>query len=223
MGERVKKDVKILIFLALVLSLFNVLSIQFFLFDAGKHVGPESGATLPSDSIQKESLVAGMNGARKDASGNSDSEVYQYVNDKLKKYGYDSNIDDVRESVGSGSSSSSSQTKKSSNQVIYLNPTQSQQQNSSVNQQSQNTQQTTSQNNTSQQNNQQNTTNNQNQQTNNQQNNQQNNNQQTNPQNNTTTNQTAGGGLPSVPSNQTGKPATSFSGEIKFGIKSGLG
>jgi hypothetical protein len=207
MGERVKKDVKLLLILALVISLFNVISIQVFLYNMNVKASSSEfgGAVLPGEERQKDVIVSG-NG--KNTGDNTESNVYDYVNGRLKKYGYgpiDSNSE----------SSESSNQEEESESVIYLNgnPNSNQENN-----QNQNNQQNTNQNNN------QNSANNQNPNSN-ENSNQQNNEPENNPEEEEQPEEEEDedNGLPIIPPNEGGPPATTFNGSIKFGVSSGLG
>lgn len=113
MGEGVKRDIKLLLFLAVALALFNVLSLQFFLFSSG---GNGMRLDLPEDvlppSQERQQDVVVTNPTDEGADENADSGVYRYINDRLKSYGYDpitpGGNSPGSSGDGSGSSSSSS-------------------------------------------------------------------------------------------------------------------
>ena len=74
-----KKDVWLLVAMVAVLSIFNVLVMQFFVQEGGQSIGENfESRALPSAEKQTQ-----------ESEGASDSKVFQYVNNKLKKYGYD--------------------------------------------------------------------------------------------------------------------------------------
>ena len=89
MAKGVQKDVKMLLILALALSLFNVISVQFYLFGlGGNRLSDGFGEmTLPSGEVQKDSVVVTGDSSQKKKG--QESSVFQYINDKLKRYGYD--------------------------------------------------------------------------------------------------------------------------------------
>lgn len=74
----VKKEVTMLIVLISALLVLDLFSARFFIED--KTTGVPSQRTLESKTLQKD-VASGKD---------SDAKVYKYVNDKLKKYGYES-------------------------------------------------------------------------------------------------------------------------------------
>jgi len=205
MGERVKKDVKLLLILALVLSLFNVAAVQFFLFDVNKEVNTDKWQTLPSEGSQKDVVVASSSNRRDDNSDKTESEVYKYVNDQLAKYGYDS-----IETKGTQKNSVNSNSEQENDSPIHLNG------NSGQNQQS----------------NQENNQNDANENTNEDDNSDQEDNQQDYAQPDDSTNEEDeeqdeeddDSGLPAVPPNETGLPAESVEGkDLEFNFDFGFG
>ena len=126
MRKRAKKDVKLLLVLASVIFLFNLVSLQFLLFGGNRgEISKEfAGQTLPSEARQKDVVTPASSGKE----GADDSNVYRYVNDKLKKYGYEP-ISLGEEQDGSPSSNSG----QASDSIVHLNGNSNQNQNSNEN------------------------------------------------------------------------------------------
>ncbi|MBU0977520.1 MAG: hypothetical protein KKD18_03825 [Nanoarchaeota archaeon] len=91
MGEKIKRDVKLLLLLAVALALFNVVSLQMVVLSGdgnGVRTAFNENA-LPSEDKQQGAILINPSGqADPDKNNLPEQDVYSYINDKLKKYGY---------------------------------------------------------------------------------------------------------------------------------------
>ncbi|MFH1802489.1 MAG: hypothetical protein ABH864_03485 [archaeon] len=115
MRARVKKDVKLLAIMVVVLSLFNLFSMQVILSQSrGNEIKTEFGDQALANQNMQQDVVSSDKG---DDSKNGDSAVFNYVNNKLKSYGYDTiNFGGSDSSQGSSSSGDSGTTTGSDDQ-----------------------------------------------------------------------------------------------------------
>ena len=88
MKPGVKRDVKMLVLMAVVLSLFNLFSMQAVISDSREgSVRTEFGQALSSRGLQQGAIASNQKELSSPDS-ESDFGVFNYVNNKLKKYGY---------------------------------------------------------------------------------------------------------------------------------------
>lgn len=116
MSEGVKRDVKLLLLLAVALALFNVISLQVVIFSNG---GDGLRTDFPENILPGEEHQQGVVVTTPGSSDNEDNNfgddieggVYQYINDRLRKYGYgpiDSSGGEIDQGSGSSLGSSGS-------------------------------------------------------------------------------------------------------------------